>query len=87
MDNLRARVLLGTDTLAKEGASIDLKRKKLTIQDVIADIVFKTPDSPTGMHITTRPTMHEIKKTRLRRIYESVSSQITSSYTHERLRG
>jgi len=25
-----------------------------------ADLVFKTPKSPTGMHITTRPTMHEI---------------------------
>jgi len=31
VNNLRAGVLLGTDTLAKEGASIDLKRKKLTI--------------------------------------------------------
>lgn len=60
VNNLRAGVLLGTDTLAKEGASIDLKRKKLTIQDVTANIVFKTLDSPTGMHITTRPIMHEI---------------------------
>jgi len=29
VDNLRAGVLIGTDTLARAGASIDLKRKKL----------------------------------------------------------
>lgn len=74
MDNLRAGVLRGTDTLVKEGASIDLKRKKLTIQDVTADIVFKTPDSLTGMHITTRPTMHEILRQR-RLDYAAFTSQ------------
>ena len=31
VDNLRAGVLLGTDTLTREGANIDLKQNKLTI--------------------------------------------------------
>lgn len=48
--------------MAREEASLDLGHKKLTIWNtkLKADIVFKTPKSPTGMHITVRPTMHEI---------------------------
>ncbi len=91
VDNLRAGVLLGTDTLMKEGASIDLKRKKLTIQDVTADIVFKTPKSPTRMHITVRPPMHEVLRQR-RLDYAAVSSQFRaksqlSYYTPKRPTG
>ena len=74
VDDLRAGVLLGTDTLTREGANIDLKRNKLTIGYREADLVFKTPQNPTGMHITTRPTMHEILRQR-RLNYAALSSQ------------
>lgn len=90
VDNLRAGVLVWTDTLAREGVTIDLKRKKLTIGDTIleADIVFKTPDSPTGMHITTRPTIYEILRQR-RLDYAAFSSQFEPNrrpYTSKHLR-
>jgi len=58
----------------KRGVSIDLKRKKLTIGYREADIVFKIPQNPTGMHITVRPTMHEILHQR-RLDYAAFSSQ------------
>ncbi len=38
VDNLRARVLLGTEILTREGANIDLKRNKLTIGYREADL-------------------------------------------------
>jgi len=84
VDNLQAGVLIETDTLAREGASLNLGRKKLSIGNMKADIVFKTPESPTGMHITVRPTMHEILRQRrldYATFFESISCQNT---THTR---
>jgi len=87
VDNLRAGVLIETNTLARWGASIDSKRKKLTIGDTKLedDIVFKTPESPTGMHITIQPTMHEI--IRQQRLYYSTrASSASTAITSSRLR-
>lgn len=74
VDNLCAGVLLGTDTLIRKGATIDLKRKKLTIGYREADLVFKKPQNPTGVHITARQPMHEVLRQR-RVDYAMFSSQ------------
>jgi len=60
VNNLHTEVLLGTDILTKEEINIDLKQNKLTIDYWEADLVFKTSQNSTDMHIIMWPTMHEI---------------------------
>jgi len=46
--------------LIREETNIDLKQNKLTIDYQEADLVFKTPQNSTDMHIIMQFTMHEI---------------------------
>jgi len=48
------------NTLTRKEANIDLKQNKLTIDYQEADLVFKTPQNSTDMHITMQSTMHKI---------------------------
>jgi len=95
VNNLRAGVLVGTDTMAREGISLDLGHKKLTIDDTKVNLHYKLPDNPTEMHITTRRPMHEIlRKRRLDyaafstqfRAKSSTSSPYTQATASSRLR-
>jgi len=60
VNNLCTEVLLGTDILTREETNINLKQNKLTIDYQETDLVFKTSQNSTDMHITTQSTMHEI---------------------------
>lgn len=60
VNNLCTKVLLEMNTLTREEANIDLKRKKLTVDYKKTDLVFKTLSNSINMHITTCFTMHEI---------------------------
>jgi len=60
VNNLCIRVLLDMNILIREETNIDLKQNKLTIDYQEADLVFKTPQNSTDMHIIMQSTMHEI---------------------------
>jgi len=60
VNDLCTEVLLSTDILIREEVNIDLKQNKLTIDYWEADLVFKTSQNSTDMHIIMQPTMHEI---------------------------
>jgi hypothetical protein len=85
VDNLRAGVLIETNTLARWGASIDSKRKKLTIGDTKLedDIVFKTPEP--YRHAYHHSAYYEI--IRQQRLYYSTrASSASTAITSSRLR-
>jgi len=60
VNDLCAEVLLDMDTLTREEINIDLKWNKLTIDYWETDLVFKTSQNSTDMHIIMQPTMHKI---------------------------
>ncbi len=74
VNNLCAEVLLEMNILTREEINIDLKWNKLTIDYWETDLVFKTPQNSTDMHIITWSTMHKILH-QWRLNYTALSSQ------------